>query len=120
MKYFSNLISAYEVGAQLDIRFRLAVENIKAHAPALGQSPEDFAKFHLDAATALVDLAEDRGLALPLPDDDQLPKGLRLHLRRNIRQQVYQQAVGAEIGAEEMPSLQRAPLLPPGRGPQRN
>jgi hypothetical protein len=131
-RYWGNVISSFETGAQLDLRARLAVEFVKAgmlvHNDANAEqlaalhTPEAayrIACFAIDTATALVEECTRRGLLKDLPEDDELNRALRVQIRRNARATVYQQVATQQIVNEEMPHVAPAAgALMPG-GPMR-
>lgn len=128
-KYLGNVLESFSAGAQSDLRFRLAVELMKAHSPhqlprsesadrlTLGdfsvQSPVEYATFWLETARSLVDQCTELGLLMAMPEDDSLSAPMRAHLRRAARANVYQQIASQEIAQDEQkPALQRAAALP--------
>lgn len=102
-KYWGNVLTSFENGVQLDLRFRLAVDLLRARSDL---SPVQA----LDATTELIAVGIERGLVRPLPEDDGLSAPLRAHLRRGVRAQVHSQMASQTIAAEEQPKV----VHPPG------
>jgi hypothetical protein len=115
--FFGNKLASFENGVQLDLRVKIAVDLIKGGAfNGQGLKPAEIAANAIDAACELFRLADERGLLKDLPDDDELTRQDRNHLRRAVRANIYQQVSGQKIAQEESPSISVAPTLP-GRPP---
>jgi hypothetical protein len=100
---WGDVLQAFQNGVQLDLRVRLAVDFLKAWPAATPEAA-------LDAATRLLDLAAERGLMKPLPEDNELSTPLRRHMERNVRAQVHSQLAGQKIQAEEASPLDTRPI----------
>jgi hypothetical protein len=113
IRFHGNILSAFEQGAELDLRFRVALQLISGplfqELVALRPAVE-VACSVLDLAEELFKQGEGRGWIEDLPDDDGLSAGLRMHLRRAVRAQIYQQGAGGQIGADMAPRV----ATPPG------
>lgn len=117
-RYPHSVLEGFGNGCLLDLRVRLAVDllkgplyaNVVAEGVELGteDNARDIAVHALDVATALMSIAEARGLIEPLPGDDGLDLQCRLQATRTARygvlQQICQQRVVAEEGSRIQPA----------------
>lgn len=118
MKYPSNVLTAIENGCVLDLRVKLAVQFLTGD----GITALDFdtcelpaaehAAYALDLASALLDLAESRGLVKQLPEYGELPRSVRLHIERNVRAHLEQNAAAERIGREGASAIRVASPMP--------
>jgi hypothetical protein len=112
--YFGDVLANFANGIQLDLRVKIALDLLKSGAFTDAEAA-------LDQATALLRVADERGLLKDLPDDDELSAPQKRHLRRSIRMQVFQQTEGPRIMAEEQahklqPAAAIVPMGPNGSG----
>jgi hypothetical protein len=106
--YFGDVLANFQTGVQLDLRVKMALDLLKSGAFTDAEAA-------LYQATALVRLADERGLVKDLPENDDLSQPMKQHLRRSIRVQVFQQTEGPRIMAEETAHrLQPVASLIPG------
>ena len=124
--HFGDVLQSYGNGVQLDLRVRLAVDFLKVLMMPTQQGraediPDDrarkLAEFAVDISTELLNVAAERGLIKHLPDTDELPGAMRMHLRRAVRANIFQQVSGQEIAQEEGPRIDARRLVgdPGGR-----
>lgn len=118
VKYPHNPLEGFANGCLLDLRVRMALQ-ILTHSPmyAIVSPPppehsEIVATHALDVATALLALAESRGLVDPIPDDDgELSPALRAQARRTgsftILQQVEAQKFAQREADQVIPAAPR-------------
>ena len=94
-----NEIDGFRMGGNFDLRVRVAVEMLQhgtiphvVHLSA-GEMGKFAAEYALSAATHLIDLAVEQGLAKPW-DSDEIGKFLKKHAKRVVAWQVEQQLAG--------------------------
>jgi hypothetical protein len=63
-----------------------------------------------ELASSLFEQGEARGWVELLPDDSELPAGLRAHIERNVKAQMYQQMMANFFQAAAAPRV----MTPPG------
>ena len=102
---FDNSLECFRSGAVLDLRVRIAVD-LLTHSPLLGaeETPAKLAEIALDTATALIDLAEERGLVEALDS----PAG-QARLKAHIDRQVWFQT---EVAKEQRRAQEEAARIP--------
>jgi hypothetical protein len=97
-KYMGNVLSAFEAGAQLDLRVKLALEFLKSPlfsdalqsgVPSSEPSvvvvdTRGLAEIALDLATDLLELGAERGLVCDLPDHGELSARMKHHIERSV------------------------------------
>ena len=120
-KYPHNALEGFGAGCLMDLRVRLAIEFLK-HSPMYTSpstdvpliSPSEAALHALTAATALLDIAEQRGLIEPLPEDGDLSPELRAQAKRNASFQALQQIEGQRFVQLETSGISRVVPMAPG------
>lgn len=130
-RYPHNAIGAFDAGAMLDLRVRIAL-NVLTNSPAAASfvsaltvgidcslKPEEAnkvatsaaryaARFALEAASELLGLADERGLIEPIPPaGDELDQTLADYAKRQGQFGVEQQVEGAMYGQKKQAELQR-------------
>jgi hypothetical protein len=131
VEYPSNPLSAFEAGAQLDLRVRMALQLLQS-SPLFTLSPitrndvtepqpdEKMVKATVSAAlmlaSELIEQGKQLGLVQPLPQHDLLPVELQHHLSRQARAQVFVNGRGQVIAQQEQPVVQAVPAGLVSRG----
>ena len=125
--YNHNALEGFGAGCLMDLRVRLAIEFLKhspMYAPTVGLpgtlldprclSPAEAAIHALGVATALLDVADERGLIEPLPEDGELSPELRAQAKRNASFQALQQIEGQRFMQNETSGISRVVPMAPG------
>lgn len=116
VKYPHNELEAFGTGAMLDLRVRFAFELLK-HSYMYSRiepiEPKDAAVHALDTATALLELAEQRGLVTAYDDENTEPSDrIRAQAKRTSAFQVLQQLEGQKFAQNEATGISRVPFAP--------
>jgi hypothetical protein len=117
--YPGNVLNALTDGCVLDLRFKLAVEFVKAGL--VPQPPEPdcvlveparaVAYFAFEVAQEMIAIAQERNLIAPMPEGE-IPSVVKNQIKRNAEAQALQQWHAQRVMTELA-----GPLAPMGRMP---
>jgi hypothetical protein len=113
MKFPPNQLSAFETGALMSLKARMALELLKApmfegfalQACLGANGPEQAATIALAIAGSLLEQGQASGDITEIPEGDDLNNATRDHIARNMRAQAVQQVNGQRIMEQEAPRV---------------